>query len=211
MAVHPLWRPFAPGGNAGRQGERVAHRQVGPGPLGFDHTAWASEYERVRLLIGAVIPDEVLHIAHTGSTAVPGLLAKPVLDVDLTVRNVTDEGAYLPSLEVAGFRLIFRDHLAGEPHRQLTLGHPNTNLHVWNPGAVEPRRHALFASWLRSNPTDRHRYAAVKREAVAADGTIRYNDLKAAVVYDIYERAFLADPAHPHGPHPRAGTGVDAG
>lgn len=206
MAVHPLWRPFAAGTNAGRQAERVAHRQVDPGGLAFDHAAWAAGYGRVRLLIEAAMPLQILGLAHTGSTAVPGLIAKPVLDIDLTVRDVADEPAYLPALEAAGFRLIFRDDLAGEPHRQLTLGRPNTNLHVWNPGAVEPRRHRLFAEWLRSNPEDRHRYAEAKQAAAARDGAIRYNDLKAIVVYDIYERAFLADPQHPHDPHPRAAT-----
>ncbi len=110
----------------------------------------------------------------------------------------------MPRLEAAGFRLIFRDVMSGDPHRQLTFARPNTNLHVWSPGAIEPQRHVVFADWLRTNLTDRLRYNAAKAAASAGDGSARYNDLKAAAVYDIYERAFTADAQHAHDPHPRA-------
>lgn len=182
---------------------RVAHRQVQPGPLQDHQDRWQRDYETIRELVKSVIPDPVLGIHHVGSTAVPGLIAKPVIDVDLTVPDVEDEGAYLPQLEAVGFRLIFRDDLAGDPHRQLTFAVPNANLHVWSPGAGEPQRHQFFTRWLKAHPADRERYAAAKTEAVGGGGARRYNDSKSAVVYDIYERAFLADPSHEHEPQPR--------
>ncbi len=128
---------------------------------------------------------------------VHGLIAKPVLDVDLTVPDVENEPAYVPRLEAVGFRLIFRDEIGGDAHRQLTFEIPNTNLHVWSPAAVEPQRHELFTRWLGANETDRERYATAKRAAVSADGLSSYNDLKSAVVYDIHERALLADLSQP--------------
>ena len=67
---------------------------------------------------------------------------------------------------------------------------------MWGPGAIEPQRHLLFLRWLTDHPGDRNRYAAAKIAAAGAGQGRRYNDLKSAVVYDIYERAFLADPAH---------------
>lgn len=161
------------------------------------------DYRFLRRLIENTIPDQVLKICHVGSTAVAGLLAKPVLDIDLTVPAVNDESAYLPRLKAVGFRLIFRDDFSGDAHRQLTFGAPNTNLHAWSPGAVEPQRHALFISWLRAHPADRDRYADAKRAATGDTRSTRYNDSKSAVVYDIYERAFIADTSHPHDPHPR--------
>ena len=203
MATHPLWQPYAPAANAGRQSMRVAHRQAQPGPLQRQHARWAADYAALRRLIETTIPDQVLAISHVGSTAIPGLLAKPVLDVDLTVPGVHDEAAYLEQLEAVGFRLIFRDDIGGEAHRQLTFGLPNTNLHVWNPGALEPLRHTLFTGWLSAHDADRREYAAAKELAARADGPARYNDLKSAVIYDIYERAFLADPTHLHDPQPR--------
>lgn len=203
MATHPLWRPYSSSANALRQADRVAHRQVRPGPLQPFSNGWAQEYEGLRRLIEAAIPDQALALDHVGSTAIPGLVAKPVIDVDLTVPDATDESAYVPRLEAVGFRLTFRDDIGGEVHRQLTAGVPNANLHVWSPGAVEPQRHAVFTGWLRNHPADRDRYAAVKRVAADGGGALRYNDTKSAVVYDIYERAFVADASHVHDPQPR--------
>ena len=165
--------------------------------------AWRRHYDELRKLIEAAIPEEVLGISHVGSTAVPGLIAKPVIDIDLTVPDAEDEAAYVPRLEAVGFRLIFRDDLGGDPHRHLTFADPHRNLHAWSPGAVEPQRHALFSSWLRDHPLDRARYAEAKLTAAESDGSKRYNDLKAAVVYDLYERIFAADPEHHHDAQPR--------
>ncbi|WP_166404698.1 GrpB family protein [Labedella endophytica] len=205
MTTHPLWLSFAAEANARRQGQRIADRQTPPGPVREHDARWRDDFIEVGRLIADTIGDQVIEIRHVGSTAVPGLAAKPVIDIDLTVPDVEDEGAYLPPLEAAGFRLIFRDAMAGDPHRHLTLARPNTNLHVWSPGAVEPLRHALFTEWLGANASDRERYGAAKTAAVEATGGERYNDLKAAAVYDIYERAFLADPFHHHDPQPRPG------
>lgn len=202
MTTHPLWRPLLLGANAARQNQRVARRQTEPGPLRPHDPQWSSDYTAVERVITAAIPDQALAVQHAGSTAVAGLIAKPIIDIDLTVRDVDDESSYLPQLEHAGFRLIFRDEMAGEPHRHLTFAEPNTNLHIWNPGAVEPRRHALFVSWLRSNADDRRRYNEGKAGAAANAEGGRYNDLKAIVVYEIYERALQADPCHPHEPQP---------
>lgn len=207
VPVHPLWRPFAPYANAARQGLRVASRQTPPGGIRPYSAQWPRQYRELHDILLACVPEQVVAVQHVGSTAVPGLLAKPVIDIDLTVPDVEDEPAYLPGLEAAGFRLIFRDDVAGDPHRHLTFPAPNANLHVWSPGACEPRRHALFTQHLRTHPEDRERYAAAKQAARAAPGAGRYNDLKAATVYDIYERAFLADPRHPHVHRPRPDPG----
>ncbi|MCJ1714651.1 GrpB family protein [Curtobacterium sp. VKM Ac-2922] len=202
MVLHPLWRPFSPDSNAARQAERVAFRQTEPGPLQEHDPGWASAYLVVRAAVRAALGDDC-RIAHVGSTAVPGMLAKPIVDVDLVVPDVLDEGAWLPGLEAVGFRLLFRDELGGSPHRQLTFTEPNANLHVFPPDAVEPRRHRVFVDWLRAHPSDRSAYAAAKRAAADGAGVLRYNDAKAAVVYDVYERVFAADPAHQHDPQPR--------
>lgn len=201
VRTHPLWLPFAPGANLARQGARVAHRQTEPGALQRPRGGVDQAFETVAARIRDALGSRALLVRHVGSTAVPGLLAKPVIDIDLTISAVEEEDAYLPDLERYGFRLIFRDEMAGSPHRHLTLATPNTNLHVWEPGAVEPARHALFVEWLRAHPEDAARYSAAKLDAAASPG--RYNDAKAAAVYDIYERAFANDPAHAHDPHPR--------
>ncbi len=82
---------------------------------------------------------------------------------------------------------------------------PVTNLHVCSPEATEPKRHVAFRDWLSTHPEDRDAYAATKRN-LAEQGlsdTMVYNARKAALIYDIYERIFEADPNHPHTPSPR--------
>lgn len=202
VATHPLWRPFAADSNAARQSQRVAFRQTDPGtPQAYD-PRWGESFVHVRNLVADALGTDHT-VRHVGSTAVPDMVAKPVIDADLLVPDVLDEHTWLPKLEAVGFRLIFRDVIAGDPHWQLTLGNPNTNLHVWQPDAVEPQRHRLFVEWLRAHPEDRRAYADAKAQAVRAEHGVRYNDAKAAAVYDIYERAFAAEPRHIHDPHPR--------
>ncbi|MER7559173.1 GrpB family protein [Nocardioides sp. NPDC126508] len=204
MATHPLWRPYLASANAQRQGQRVAFRQTDPGPFSEHRSEWASDFETLRGIIEPALGNLMIDLQHVGSTAILGAPAKPVIDIDLTVPDVTDEPTWLPLLEAAGFRLIFRDAMAGDEHRQLTYASPNANLHAWSPGAIEPQRHALFVAHLRTNEADRRRYAEAKHAALQDTTGARYNDLKAAVIYDIYENAFSADAEHEHLPQPRS-------
>ena len=156
----------------------------------------------------AALGDRVVDLQHVGSTAVPGLWAKPLVDVDLTVADPADEDAWLPDAEAAGFELRVREP-EWEEHRVLRGSGPAANLHVFPPGAREPRRHAMFRDWLRAHDDDRERYGEVKRE-VAARGFVDamlYNNAKAWLVYDLYEKIFAADPEHEHDPHPRGERG----
>lgn len=166
---------------------------VGPGQF-------AGVRDRVLAALGGL----ALVVEHVGSTAVPGLPAKPVIDVDLIVADSSRESDYVPRLVAVGFELAVR-FPAWEEHRVLRGWEPLTNLHVCSPDAVETRRHVVFRDWLSTHREDRDAYAATKR-ALAAEGftdTMAYNARKAALVYDIYERIFAADPDHPHTPQPR--------
>jgi len=206
LRTHPLWRayevPSAEQIAAARvnRGDRAPSRVevVAPDP------AWAESYAVVRERIRAALGPRVLALEHVGSTSVPGLWAKPVVDVDLTVADSADEGAWLPDLEAAGFGLTVREP-DWEEHRMVHGRGPTSYVHVFSPGAREPRRHVMFRDWLRTHPDDRDRYAATKREVAArgfTDGML-YNNAKSGFVYDLYERVLAADPAHEHDPHPR--------
>jgi len=204
VPTHPLWRPY----------EQVDLDEVDRVIVGdsspyevvvvpYDE-AWPARFDATAGRIREALGDRVLELSHVGSTAVPGLAAKPVIDADLTVADSGDEPAYLPDLEAAGFVLRVREP-DWEEHRMCTVADRSVNLHIFSPGASEPQRHLMFRDWLRSNPDDRAAYAERKAE-VAARGYTRameYNNHKSAVVYDIYERIFAADPAHPHDPRPR--------
>lgn len=166
--------------------------------------SWAKSYLAARKRICAALGQRALRVEHVGSTAVPGLWAKQVIDIDLTVADSADEGAWLPDLEAAGFVLRVREP-DWEEHRLVRGQAPTSNVHVFSAGAREPRRHLLFRDWLRTHPDDRDRYSAVKREVAARGFTdsMLYNNAKAGFVYDLYEKVFANDPESGHDPHPR--------
>jgi GrpB-like predicted nucleotidyltransferase (UPF0157 family) len=166
--------------------------------------AWPQCYAVVRERVVAALGNRVLAIEHVGSTAVPGLWSKPMIDVDLTVADSGDEDAWLPDLESVGFVLRSRTP-DWEEHRLLRGQEPLTNLHVFSPDAREPQRHRMFRDWLRIHAEDRARYAEVKREVAALgfDDAMLYSNEKAWFVYDLYEEVFAADPKHEHDPRPR--------
>ena len=134
----------------------------------------------------------MLEIEHVGSTAVEGLAAKDVIDIDLTVADPRDEAAYVPVLENLGYV-----HTVREPsfhqHRCLRLANPRANLHVFGPACPETIRHRMFRDWLRTHPDDRALYAEAKRAAIPGGGnTMDYNARKQKVVREIYDRLFRA-------------------
>jgi len=144
------------------------------------------EADRIRAALG----DRALRVEHTGSTSVPGLAAKPIIDILLVVRNSGDEGSYLPLLEAAGYSLRIREP---EWHQHRMLNGPDTdiNLHVFSAGCPEIDRILLFRDWLRGNAEDRDLYERTKRVlAVRQWSDVQdYADAKTAVVEEILARA----------------------
>lgn len=158
--------------------------------------AWPELYGMLAAVITEALGDTALAVEHVGSTSVPGLLAKPLIDVDLTVADSSDEQAYVPALERRGFVLVVREPWRYE-HRCLRREEPACILHVFSPGCAETERHRIFRDWLRSHPEDCALYAAAKITAAAdtrATGghTMDYNARKELVVREIYGRAFHA-------------------
>lgn len=153
--------------------------------------AWPRTFAVLRDRLLDALGERALQIEHVGSTSVPALAAKPVIDIDLTVADTDDEDAYVPALEARGFVLRVREPWS-QGHRCLVLAAPAANLHVWPPDSAEPVRHRLFRDHLRENAADRELYARTKR-AVAVDGLMSaYNARKQRVVREISARAFAA-------------------
>jgi GrpB-like predicted nucleotidyltransferase (UPF0157 family) len=156
--------------------------------------SWPDTYRLLTAMITDALGDVAVAVEHVGSTSVPGLPAKPVIDIDLTVRDSRDEGSYVPALERCGFVLVVREPWWYE-HRCLRHEEPACNLHVFSPDCAETERHRIFRDWLRSHPEDCSLYAATKTAAAAetrATGghTMDYNARKELVVREIYSRAF---------------------
>lgn len=153
---------------------------------------WPQRYLAVAADIRATLGERVLELQHVGSTAVAGLAAKDVIDVDLTVADPADEDAYLAPLTRIGYRLTVREPDWHE-HRCLRLDEPAVNLHVFGPDCPETVRHQMFRDWLCTHPQDRIRYEQAKRSAVPGGGHVMdYNARKEPVIREIYDRMFRA-------------------
>jgi GrpB-like predicted nucleotidyltransferase (UPF0157 family) len=138
----------------------------------------------------AALGPRAVQVEHVGSTSVPGLAAKPVIDIVLVVADSADEAGYLPDLETAGYVLQFREPDWHE-HRFLRDHDPDVQVHVFSVGSPEVERMLLFRDRLRAVPEERELYQRTKRELAARrwDYVQDYADAKSTVVEEIISRA----------------------
>ena len=149
--------------------------------------AWAVRFAELRERIRAALGSTAVDVEHIGSTSVPGLAAKPIVDVLITVRDITAEEDYLDPLVTAGFPLRVR-----EPgHRMVRTPERDANIHVVEVGAQAAVDYLLFRDQLRADADDRELYERTKRELVQHDwaDTNAYADAKTEVVEAIKARA----------------------
>ncbi len=155
---------------------------------------WPRQYAKHRQKIVEQLGDRIVLLEHVGSTSVPGLAAKPRIDILLIVENSADEAAYIPQLQAAGFELHIREFDWHE-HRCLKGFDPDANLHVFSPGCVEIERMVGFRDWLRTHDDDRLLYESTKRRLAAQEWAFvqDYADAKTDVVEEIRTRAGLPE------------------
>jgi GrpB-like predicted nucleotidyltransferase (UPF0157 family) len=132
----------------------------------------------------------VVRLEHVGSTSVPGLPAKPIIDLVLEVADSGDEPAYVPDMEAAGYVLVIREP-GWFQHRVFKGPDTDINLHVFTSGCAEVDRMVGFRDWLRANAADRELYASTKRELAARDWKYvqQYADVKTDVIQQIMGHA----------------------
>jgi GrpB-like predicted nucleotidyltransferase (UPF0157 family) len=152
--------------------------------------AWPQQFEREATRIGAALGSSALLIEHVGSTAVPGLAAKPRIDIVLAVADSSDEPSFVPPLEAAGFVLRIREPDWHE-HRLFKGADTDVNLHVFSTGCTEIERLLRFRDHLRSNDEDRLLYEQTKRALVQRTWKYvqHYADAKTQTVEEILARA----------------------
>ena len=149
--------------------------------------AWPGRYEVERARVAAALGPVALRVEHIGSTSIPGLAAKPIIDILVVVADVDDEEAFGPPLVEAGYELRVR-----EPgHRMFRTPVRDVHIHFYAEGSQEIIDYLDLRDWLRGNAEGRDRYAAVKR----ALSTRPWNDVndyavaKSDVVQDTLRRA----------------------
>ncbi|MDJ0708234.1 MAG: GrpB family protein [Leptolyngbyaceae cyanobacterium MO_188.B28] len=152
--------------------------------------AWPSLYTQLETNIRETLGNKLLLIEHVGSTSVPGLSAKPIIDMVLAVADSADESAYVQPLEKKGYTLRVREPDWYE-HRLLKPPDIDGNLHVFSAGCEEINQMLLFRNWLRSHPEDRLLYENTKRRLAAQTWkyTQNYANAKSAIVREILARA----------------------
>ncbi len=151
--------------------------------------AWPARFERRAAELEAILGHRARLIEHIGSTSVPGLAAKPVVDIVVGIDDPDDEQAYLPDLEAAGYELRVRE----PKHRAFRIGDPDesVNLHCYPPDHLEVRRYLAFRDRLRASEADRDLYAATKRELAKREwrDINYYAEAKRPVIDEILARA----------------------
>jgi len=156
---------------------------------------WPEKFAREAARIKTALADRALRIEHTGSTAVPGLVAKPIIDIVLVVADSADEASYAPALEAAGY--VLRNREPGwHQHRMFKGPDTNVNLHVFSLGSEEIARMVRLRDRLRANAGDRDVYAQAKRSLASRKWKYaqNYADAKSEVIEAILARAGTSSP-----------------
>lgn len=153
-------------------------------------TAWPARFvdwhDRLAGALGPIAP----RIEHVGSTSVPGLAAKPVIDVQVSVDDVANESRYVPGIESVGIQLRSRED--GHRFFRPFVGRPrDVQVHVCATGSRWERRHLLFRDYLRADAAARAAYTVAKAEIAArwTDDRIAYADAKTDIIEKLLAKA----------------------
>ncbi len=162
----------------------------GPVHLAEYDPAWRDLFTREATRIMQLLGDTAKRVEHVGSTSVPGLAAKPIIDILMEVADSSDEPTYVTPLESNGYELRIREPDWWE-HRVLKGPDTDVNLHVFTVGCPEVDRMLRFRDHLSANPADRQLYEDRKRELASRDWAYiqNYADAKTDVIEDIIVRA----------------------
>lgn len=171
----------------------IATPHNAPVTLAAYDSNWPAQYAAEAAKIRAALGDAARVLEHVGSTSIPGMSAKPILDILLAVPESADEDAYVPALTAQGFRLHLREP-DWEQHRLLKGEAPAVNLHVFSPNSREITRMVAFRDRCRAEPAEFDLYLSTKRELAARTWrhVQHYANAKSEIVEAIIARALAA-------------------
>jgi GrpB-like predicted nucleotidyltransferase (UPF0157 family) len=157
--------------------------------VGYD-PAWSERFRREEARIRSSLGEAALSVEHIGSTSVPALAAKPIVDILLVVEDSADEASYVPALEEAGYILRVREPDFDE-HRMFRTPAKDVHVHVFSVGSQEIERYLLLRDHLRENEEDRKLYARTKRELASRDwpSMAHFAEAKTEIIEGIIARA----------------------
>ena len=152
---------------------------------------WPRLFETVRSRVASCLDGLTAAIEHVGSTAVPGLPAKPIIDIDVLLRSATDLPLVIARLASAGYEHRGDLGVAGREAFRTPPGDIPHHLYVCPPLSHEFRRHVIFRDYLRNHPEQAQHYGQLKRELAARLSGDReaYNQAKWPFVEEILRLA----------------------
>jgi GrpB-like predicted nucleotidyltransferase (UPF0157 family) len=190
--VEPREEPGA--GSLGPEDGVDLHRIVG------HRDTWWHEFNRLAVVLAQAIPD-VVAVEHIGSTAIPGMPARDILDVEVVVSKVGDDAAFSAPLQRLGFRRFNPPDLAAAGLRLFVPadGSGRVHVHVCERGSTQHRRHVAVRDYLRAHPDEARRYADMKREAArrAAGHRAAYSRAKDQYLQALEQAALRWDESLP--------------
>lgn len=160
--------------------------------------SWPAKFQKHAEILSRALRGKALAIEHMGSTSVPGLAAKPIIDIVIFVEDSSEEAAYLPALVDAGYVLRAREP-NWHQHRMFRTPELDVHVHIFSQGCVEVTRVLAFRDRLRANAEDRLLYESVKRKLAKEDwpDMNAYARAKTEVVEQITSRALQAGNERP--------------
>ena len=154
---------------------------------------WSVKFEQHAKLIKDILGDIAIGVEHIGSTSVPRLAAKPIIDILLIVKKSGDESKYLKEMQTAGYQLRVREPDFHE-HRMFRTAQKDVHIHVLSEGSSEIDRYLVFRNRLRLNETDRKEYEATKRKLASGEwkDMNEYANAKTQIVERIIAAGFAS-------------------
>lgn len=151
---------------------------------------WPVSFQEEAAKISAILGQKIIQLEHVGSTSIPGLAAKPIIDILLVVADSANEESYLPDLEKEGYSLKIREPDWFE-HRMFKGPKADIHLHVFSQNCSEIQEMLRFRDWLKISAEDRNRYQRLKKELATKNWTFvqDYADSKTPLINEIKERA----------------------
>lgn len=153
---------------------------------------WPALFELEAARLRHTLATLALRIEHVGSTAVPGLAAKPVIDIQVSVASLVPHGRYVDRMARLGYRHVaLEDFDLVYPFFHKPVDWPSTHhVHLCEAGGEEERKHLVFRDYLRANPEAAAQYEELKRELARTHDASTPRSMEA---YSLAKSRFIAD------------------
>lgn len=160
--------------------------------------SWPRSFEAIQARITPALDKFVTAIEHVGSTAVPGLAAKPIIDIDVLLRSPDDLPLAIEALNGLGYQHQGTLGISGRDAFVAPSHDVRHHLYVCSPSTPEFRRHIMFRDYLRRNPKEAAEYARLKRNLSGRFSIDReaYTEAKTEFIEEILRRARLQSREH---------------